>query len=280
MLSCSSCNILKKETKSITKSPVSDIDVESATAIAPESDSTYSPHNVSIESAEPNFDIQPDKSISVGSSAGDSYSDVPPDLKIKVVTNTKIVKENSDLSEGRIVYKIPDKMKIRSTYKVLVRISKSKTVLSIYDSLSGDVRTSTLPVTESMEVKLIDISPSDKKSFEITQDNNAEQIIEEGDTYTEWSWDVTPVRVGNSKLKIIISVIRDKGKKDIVYEDTVEVEKDILVQILFFLEKYWQVLMTSMAIPFLVWIYKSRKENKEKEKEKEKEEKDKLNAKV
>ncbi len=89
-------------------------------------------------------------------------------------------------------------------------------------------------------------------------------MIENGDTYTEWSWDVTPVKVGNSKLKIVVSVIRDNNKKDIVYEDTVDVEKDVIVQITFFFKKYWQVLMTSIAIPFIVWIYKRRKEKQKK----------------
>lgn len=186
------------------------------------------------------------------------------DLKIVYVKNTKVVANSSDLSEGRVVYKIPEKMKIRSIYKVLVRISKSKSVVSIYDSLSQKVMTSTLPVTQTMEVKLIDVSPADRKCFEITEDNNAVQIIDEGDSYTEWSWDVTPIKVGNSKLKIVISIIRDGNKKDVVYEDSVEVEKDIQTQIKFFFESYWQWMLSTLIIPFAVWFYKNRKEKKEK----------------
>jgi hypothetical protein len=186
-------------------------------------------------------------------------------LKIIEVKNTKVIKQGNNLSEGRIVYRIPNIMKVRSTYKVLVRISKSKATVSLYDSLKGTVMTSKIPVTETMEVKLIDLSPNDNKAFHISDGNSGVQIIEDGDTYTEWSWSVTPLIVGNSKLKIVVSVIRDNNKKDIVYEDTVEVEKDFFVQIMFFLKKYWQVLMTSIAIPFIVWIYKRRKEKKENE---------------
>jgi hypothetical protein len=185
------------------------------------------------------------------------------DLKIVYVKNTKVVANIIDLSEGRVVYKIPEKMKIRSTYKVLVRISKSKSVVSIYDSLSKKIMTSTLPVTQTMEVKLVDISPADRKCFEITEGNNAVQIVDEGDTYTEWSWNVTPIKVGNSKLKIVISIIRDGNKKDIVYEDSVEVEKDIQIQIKFFFESYWQWMLSTLIIPFAVWFYKNRKEKKE-----------------
>lgn len=192
------------------------------------------------------------------------------DLKIVYVKNTKVVANSSDLSEGRVVYKIPEKMKIRSTYKVLVRISKSKSVVSIYDSLSQKVMTSTLPVTQTMEVKLIDVSPADRKCFDIVEGNNAVQIVDEGDTYTEWYWDVTPTKVGNSKLKIIISIIRDGNKKDVVYEDTVEVEKDIKTQIKFFFESYWQWMLSTLIIPFVVWFYKNRKEKKSPNKKKKK----------
>jgi len=186
-------------------------------------------------------------------------------IKIIEVPNTKVIKQSNDLSEGRIVYKIPDIMKIRSTYKVLIRISKSKATVSIYDSLSGDVMTSRIPISETMEVKLIDVSPSDKKMFNIVDGNSAVQIIENGDTYTEWSWDVTPVHVGKSKLKIVVSVIRNGNKKDIVYEDTVEIERDIKEQIIFFWEEYWKWIITTFISPFIVWWWKNRKKKKDDE---------------
>ena len=266
-----SCNIIKStHTKSPTfNSPISDGSEQTdstASAVSPSSSDNAGdqPEDnanpvVVIESAEPNYEL--DKYTS---SSGGYYYIPMKGVRANVVDNTKIVKENSSLSEGRIVYKIPDRMKVRSTYKVLVRISKSKKTISVYEKLSGDVVTSTLPVTETMDVKLIDVSPDDRKEFNIIEINSSEQIVEDGDTYTEWSWDVTPIHVGSSKLKIIISVIRDKGKKDIVYEDTVIVEKDILVQIGFFLESYWQLLLTSIAIPFIVFLYKRRKEKEKK----------------
>lgn len=233
--------------------------------ISNNSDSTYSVRNETQLTSSDDFNnIQPDKmtvSSSSGNSPKSSYIEKPI-LHITEVKNTKVIKNNTNLSEGRIVYKIPNIMKIRSTYKVFVRISKSKSTLSIYDSLSGEVKTSILPVTETMEAKLIDLSPKDNKCFDIQEQNDGVQLVENGDTYTEWSWGVTPIRLVNSKLEIVISVIRDGNKKDIVYEDTVEVEKDIKEQILFFLKKYWQVLITSIIIPFLVWLYKSRKEKK------------------
>lgn len=188
--------------------------------------------------------------------------------KIKIITihNTKVISKSVNMSDGRVVYSIPERMKIRSTYQVLLRISKSKSTISIYDSLEGTVRTSEIPVTQTMEVTLIDPSPADRKSFEIVQDNNAIQIIDDGETYTEWTWNVTPIRIGSSNLKIVVSVIRDGNKKDIVYEDVVKVEKDIPSQISFFWGKYWQWVIGTFLLPLFLWLYKRRKDKKKRKK--------------
>jgi len=197
----------------------------------------------------------------VGSNNYNNY----PTEKIIIIEkqNTKVIKNTSNLSEGRIVYRIPNIMKVRSTYKVIVRISKSKGIVSIYDSLQGTVITSTLHVTETMEVKLIDLSPKDNKAFDIEDDNSGSvQIVENGDTYTEWSWGVTPIHVGSSKLEIVVSIIRNGNKKDIVYEDIVDVEMDAKEQIIFFLEEYWKWIITTFISPFIVWWWKNRKKSK------------------
>jgi hypothetical protein len=188
-----------------------------------------------------------------------------PNLKIVKIENTRVINKSVDMSDGRVVYKIPERMKIRETSKVLLRISKSKATVSVYDNLDGTVRTSEIPVTQTMEVNLIDPSPADNKSFEIVPDNNAVQIVDDGETYTEWSWNVTPVRAGSSSLKIVVSVIRDGNKKDVVYEDSVVIERDLQNQISFFWGKYWQWLIGTFLLPFFLWLYKRKKDKKEEE---------------
>ena len=189
----------------------------------------------------------------------------PEGIKIIEIKNTKVIKESSEFSEGRVVYKIPTTMRVRSTYQVVLRIAKSKATVSVYDSLKGEVMTSIIPVTQTMEVKLIDASPEDHKSFLIKEDNSTTQIIENGDTYTQWSWNVTPIKTGDSKLNIVVSIIRDGGKKEVVYTDEVKIESDYIAQIFFFLKSHWQVFMTAVVIPSFVglWgIWKRRKKKK------------------
>ncbi len=235
-------------------------------------DSTHEKTNFSYENGQASYNHKnkmPLVSNKVIITSNDLVMPYSEKLKIVEVQNTKVIKQQNDLSEGRLVYKIPNVMRIRSTYKVFVRISKSHNTISIYDSLSGSVTTSKIPVTETMEVKLIDISPKDKKYFEIVDDNNGIQIIESGDTYTEWSWNVTPIHIGKTKLKIVISTIRNDNKKDIVYEDTVEIERDIKEQIIFFWEEYWKWIISTFMLPFALWFYKNRKNKKSKKDEEE-----------
>lgn len=201
---------------------------------------------------------------------GDSHNsegDAPEGIKIVEIKNTKVIKESSELSEGRVVYKIPETMKVRTTYQVVLRIAKSRATLSVYDSLKDKVITSVIPVTPVMEVKLIDASPEDHKAFEIKEDNSARQIIEDGDTYTQWSWNVTPVRAGTSKLDIVISVVRDGEKKEVVYTDTVIVKVDFFAQIIFFIRTYWQWIVGAIA-SCVAWIWGIRKKKKKTAKKK------------
>ena len=125
-------------------------------------------------------------------------------------------------SGGNFVYRIPPIMRVRETYQVIARISRSE--VNIYENLNGEVKQTTVPLTESMEVKLIDPSSDDNKQFSIVADNVAVQLVDSTDTYTQWSWDVTPLRSGSANLKLVVSIIRDGKTKQTVYEDPVRVE--------------------------------------------------------
>jgi hypothetical protein len=258
LFSCS-CNSLKKYgSKSGEGSGYGSgggIKHDSVSVVMPDLPDSSEVHHVTLTSGEGWFPEGP----GAGSPKPKGYKD-PKDLKIVQVRNTRVV--NNVNNSGRVVYKIPERMRVRSTSRVILRISSSKSTVSIYDSLQGEVRTSEIPVTQTMEVKLVDPGPVDQKYFEIVPDNNAEQLIENGETFTEWSWNVTPIRVGSSRLKIVVSIIRDGNKKDTVYEDSVLIEKDLPVQAEYFWQKYWQWLIGTFILPFLLWLWKRKREKK------------------
>lgn len=220
-------------------------------------------------------DIEPDRII-VNDEAGYAYEEayMVESLEsngVMVTTNEPLVireVENNKTTSttnngGHVAYKIPNEMTVRSTYQVVVRISKS--TVNIYENLNGEVTTTTVPLTQTMEVKLIDSSPSDNKMFDIVENNKGVQLVEDNEAYTQWTWDITPLRAGTSKLKIVISIIKNRISKETVYEDEVVVKTDVTKTVPFFIATYWQWIMSSIIIPFVIWFFNKRRKKKEEE---------------
>lgn len=164
---------------------------------------------------------------------------------------------------GSMSYFIPKEMSVRNTYKIYLKISKSKILLQEYqnDTL---IKVATIPVTQTMEVKLIDPTPEDNKAFSIITENTSMQFMDDIDScYTEWNWSVTPLQSGNNKLSIVISIIKDGVRKEKVYEDVVNVKVNLKNQTFYFFKKNWQILLTSLIIPFIIFLWKRYKKNKE-----------------
>ena len=191
--------------------------------------------------------------------ADDELDKEPINITVVDVDNDRVYNKTTQM--GNVVYKIPNVMHVRNSYQVLVRISKSEA--NIYENINGEVSHSKIPITETMQVNLIDDSPTDSKNFDIVKDNDSIQMVDTNGTYTQWTWNVTPLKVGTGKLKVVISIIRDGKKKDVVYEDSVSVKMDLPKQIKFWFNKYWQWLITSIIIPFVVWLYKKLTKEKE-----------------
>ena len=187
------------------------------------------------------------------------YEEQP--TKIIHVNNSTVSTKSTNM--GHVAYKIPTEMKVRNTYQVIVRISKS--TATIYENMNGEVKTTTIPITETMEVKLIDPSPDDRKMFDVIADNDATQLVENNESVTQWSWNVTPIRSGQAHLKVMIAVITDGNRKETVYQDVVNVDTNLGKQIPFFFGKYWQWMLSTLIIPFGVWFYNRKKKDDDEE---------------
>lgn len=178
-----------------------------------------------------------------------------PKLKIIEIKNPylKITTNN-----GHVVYHIPPIMSVRDTYQVSLVISK--TTVNIYEDFEGVVKTTTIPITETMEVKLIDPSPIDDKTFSIVPDNEAKQFIEDGNEITKWTWNVTPLKSGGANLKIVVSIIKNGHKKETVYQDNIHIKTNPGKTIPIFIGKYWQWFLSTLIIPFGIWLYNKKKD--------------------
>ncbi len=127
---------------------------------------------------------------------------------------------------GGVLYRIPERMQHQKKSKCIVRVAYDESVLRDTLAEEVDVVVEALRVSKNMEVKLVD-EEGDGEYFEITSRSTPEQFLEQ-DEYTEWTFFVKPLEIGEYPLALIISliIIDENGKdrkKDIVLERTIRV---------------------------------------------------------
>lgn len=192
---------------------------------------------------------------------------IKPEPNVIPKTNTKsdpktkvksLVKKDNDYNFGKLAYDIPDTMMLKKTYTILLRINRDTNDVSISTGLGPKVKVTNVKTSDEMEVEIVDPTSN---SFLIVKNNSDVQLIDTTD-YTEWVYNVTPNKSGKLKLNIIVSIIREKGKKQIVYFDNVYVKSNPVIVVKTFWEKYWQWCFSTLIIPFFIWLWNKKKKKK------------------
>lgn len=174
----------------------------------------------------------------------------------------KHIEKASDL--GVIAYYVPDTMKVNVEYRATLRISKkcSQNIIVGFSDTSL-VITKEIRVGDKMEVKLIETNSS-VENFKITTLSSEVQNIENDTTYTTWEWSIRPTKSGVHKLKMIVVIKGDNFSKDIpVYENDIYIKSSPGFVIKTFLEKNWEWIMGTLVIPFIIFLWRSRKKKEE-----------------
>jgi hypothetical protein len=174
----------------------------------------------------------------------------------KTVIEKEIVVKNitkstsSQSSLGQIVYKVPDTMKVFKNYEVIVRISKSQNNIEITENIQGKIYTKSIQTTSTMEVKLVDPTG---KNFVIGLTNSEVQLVDS--SYTEWRFDVKPIKSGLNKLNLVVSIIKDSSVKQVVLSDDILVKSNPPAQIQNAWSENWKWIFEKMIIPLAVWLF-------------------------
>ena len=133
--------------------------------------------------------------------------------------------EEATTYEGHLLYKIPLVMNQNESMACLVRIAVEKKALLKYIEVTEDVRQSGLEkISDVMQVELVDPTMSD--AFQINAINEPEQLIlKKG--YTEWRFNVTPLKSGVFplllKVAVLILVNGKERKREITLEKEIKV---------------------------------------------------------
>jgi hypothetical protein len=186
---------------------------------------------------------------------------------VNLLDSTKLLDNNFAI----IGYNVPNYFRVNQKATIKLRISKEKTIESVVIgnrnipivglNSSDNIILETIKVSDQMSAKLY----TDKEYFivEIVNSGSTQNIEEEG--YTEWIWRVTPLKGGNSYIKMIITM---SGRDIVVYEKEIPVESNWSWSFSNWFTKWWQAvtatIITPILIPFFVWLY-NRKKKKSKE---------------
>lgn len=167
-----------------------------------------------------------------------------------------ICDELNNLPMGQILFNPPKEMKVGQSERIEVRITQNLTI-DLFENLKGKgiPEVTIEKVAPFMKVKL---SGDD---FDINAFHEEGQIVSEGG-YTEWVWDVLPLKSGTKKLHLLISV-RIKFSFGEERKDFPLIDKDVKVRVnpIFltkrFISKNWKWLATALVLPILGWAIKT-----------------------
>ena len=200
---------------------------------------------------------------------------VENEVKVEVTDNTTL-DDITNESVGIMAYSTPEQMVVGKSYTIKLRISKEKNKIQL---VSGDrnipindINTDSKVVIESIRVEPImsaNLIAEDGKFIITTSSTEIQNIEDKG--YTEWGWRITPLKSGENFLKLVVKVriINENGDfyKDItVFDKNIEVKSNVVFSIKNWLSNYWQWLITTIIIPFIIWFYKKKSEEKKKKK--------------
>lgn len=168
-----------------------------------------------------------------------------------------LMREELDkLSLGQILFNPPNEMKVGQSDRIEVRISQNLKI-DIHNNLKGKG----LP-----EIFINKVSPFMKvrlsgNDFDIITLHEEGQIVSKDD-YTEWAWDVMPLKAGIKALHLLISVriqmsLREEKKDFPIIDKDVKVNVNPIYTTKRFIKNNWKWIATALILPILGWAIKS-----------------------
>jgi hypothetical protein len=174
--------------------------------------------------------------------------------------------ELQKLTVGKILFNPPAEMKVGSTERVEVRIEKSE-LEGFAEGLKGKGE----PQIESIKVGTFMQAHLNGMNFEIISLSHEEQLVSSS-AVTQWDWDVTPLKSGEQKLELTVTVrivVANHGveKKDYpVFERQIKVKINPVYSIKNFLKVNWQWIISTIIGSGIIGWFTNRYIKKRKKK--------------
>jgi hypothetical protein len=189
-----------------------------------------------------------------------TLTQVPSEIAVTATPSTSdlallVHAEFARLAAGHILYNPPEEMRVGELERVAVRITRGTTETLLVETVRGrgEPVVEQLPVSTFKKVRLIG------DAFAITSLSSEEQFVVE-DSYTEWMWDVIPLRGGEQKLTILVTARVLLSGFPAEQRDLSAVERQIRVyvnpvwSIQYFVRENRAVLISAVFIPLITAI--------------------------
>jgi hypothetical protein len=117
------------------------------------------------------------------------------------------------LKPGHLLYQVPAIMVLQNTYDCLVRVAEELSQVMEGIAEEEDIVVEDIGLSEVMEVEILDAGGTSNPAFDIMLLSDGEQVVD-AYSYTEWVFNVRPIREGQHQLILKISVLLTiKGKE-------------------------------------------------------------------
>lgn len=191
-----------------------------------------------------------------------------PIININIDKDKAQIPLSKEYSNGLIAYKVPKEMQVGHSYLIKIRITRENNTTLL---IVGDRK---IPIADEnnsvVNIESISISPimsatlyTTKGSFKVdTLSTEYQNISEKG--YTEWGWNIVPLKGGNNLLKLNVKIrVKEDGEtyfKDItVFDKKILIKSNIKFSIITWISTYWQYLLTVILIPIIKFAYEKFK---------------------
>lgn len=194
--------------------------------------------------------------------------------KKEVVKKEVTVVDYENITEGNITYYIPDSMITNKTYRIYMVLSAPQKKLKLiimnqknpYETIdSNKIVIDKVKLGNTMNATLLDPT----KSFNITPIGDETKVLDTAKS-EKWLWDIVPLKEGSFPLILKVEIVTDKDGKERktnleVFNKQLIIKAEkipIYIKILNFISNNWEFFVSSLIIPFGIWLYNNRKKKK------------------
>ena len=174
----------------------------------------------------------------------------------------KIIKKDgieNQLSTASLTFSVPEYANVSDTItaQLLINPNLSPEELAKQLKINSPKEKTEIQISKIVITKLI------APDFIVEKVTPEEQIISETKT-TEWLWRLKPKATGKYVINLSVTAVIKVSNQKMAEHHIKTFDRDVTVTIkssqIFsnFLEKYWQWILSTIIIPFGLWIYKSK----------------------